>query len=359
MAKDFRKAYYSQLGVQAVEVKNSLDSILQEDLIGKWNSPPMEDHGPSMSFILTCGLTLDLSSAEVDKISKLAMNYRIPSHYRPLIWKILLGNPPHLLPPYQWVFWVLTAPPHLPPWFSGCLPVCRETWEFVANEHREQYADVRRAAQFLFSNGVAWKQGLNPEQLVQLTLVAAGKYRWFAQEAFRREELPTLKALADVFLEYCEDEGDAFWIFERFLRGQDLLKQDFFEGSSRVYAQVNQLSRLLKAHDSEFFEALRLKGVELDEFAVRWFRSYFAESLSSSALERIFDLIIVGHPSIVVFVALCILLKFKSKILHMKTSHEVKQLLMLVSALGFRVPLFTFSSSSSSLISVLIQLPLL
>jgi hypothetical protein len=29
---------------------------------------------------------------EVEKISKLVLNYRIPSLYRPLIWKILLGD---------------------------------------------------------------------------------------------------------------------------------------------------------------------------------------------------------------------------------------------------------------------------
>jgi len=38
MSKDFRKAYYSQLGMQAVEVKNSLDTILQEEVIGKDSS---------------------------------------------------------------------------------------------------------------------------------------------------------------------------------------------------------------------------------------------------------------------------------------------------------------------------------
>jgi hypothetical protein len=132
---------------------------------------------------------------------------------------------------------------------------------------------------------------------------------------------------------------DAFWLFHAFLRSQDLLKQDHFERASRVYSQINQLSRLLKTHDSELFEGLRLKGIELDEFGIRWFRSYFAESLSSSALERILDMVIGGSPSFVVFVALSILLKFKQKLLHMKTAHEVKQYLILVSfSLSFSSP---------------------
>ena len=157
---------------------------------------------------------------------------------------------------------------------------------------------------------------------------------------------------------------DAFWLFHAFLASQDLLKQDNFERASRVYSQINQLSRLLKAQDTELFEGLRAKGLELDEFGMRWFRSYFAESLSSSALERflsscsfnevstptpphavseaipcsnillccrILDMVIGGSPSIVVFLALSILLKFKHKLLHMKNANEVKQYLLLVS----------------------------
>jgi len=98
--------------------------------------------------------------------------------------------------------------------------------------------------------------------------------------------LPGLKALAHVFMEYCDDDMDAFWLFHAFLESQDLLKQDNSERTSRVYSQINQLSRLLRAQDIELFDGLRAKGVELDEFGMRWFRSYFAESLSSSALER-------------------------------------------------------------------------
>jgi len=149
----------------------------------------------------------------------------------------------------------------------------------------------------------------------------------FTRRNSKKIELNNLKAIASVFLEESEDQIEAFFLSHRFIVSQGLLKGDYSERKTQIYFQINQLSRVLKIHDSDLFENFRAKNVELDEFGIRWFRSYFAESLPPSSLERIWDIVIIGSSSILIFVALCILLKFKTKLMNLKNGSDIKNLL--------------------------------
>lgn len=64
--QNFRKTYYSSLGVKAVEVQPSLDAALKG------------------------------SELQAEKLQRLCLWVRIPSLYRPLVWRVLLGALPPL-----------------------------------------------------------------------------------------------------------------------------------------------------------------------------------------------------------------------------------------------------------------------
>jgi len=271
MARDFRKAYYSQLGVQVVEVKNSLELLLDADPI------------------------------DIDKLSKFCLHFKIPSVYRLLVWKLLLAY--------------------------------KETWEFANLQMKEQFNDLQRSIRFIYGNNLTSAQdkgekgGLTSLEIIQMSLVASGLSRWFHREEFQNVDILSLKAIANVFLAESEDETDAFFLTHQFIVSQRLLNTDHSEWESRAYFQINQLSRVLKTHDSDLFENLHAKNVELDEFGIRWFRSYFAENLPPASLERIWDIVIIGSSSVLIFVAFFILLKLKTKLMNMKSGSDIKNFL--------------------------------
>ncbi|KAI9328510.1 hypothetical protein BDR26DRAFT_53046 [Obelidium mucronatum] len=92
MSKDFRKAYYSTLGVQTVEAKASLDAAFAVDPI------------------------------DLPRLISICQAVRIPRMYRPLVWKSVLG----------------------------VVPPAKETWGFGEETRFDQFEDLRRAAAVLF-----------------------------------------------------------------------------------------------------------------------------------------------------------------------------------------------------------------
>ena len=85
---------------------------------------------------------------EKDKLGKLCLHFRIPSLYRILAWKILLG----------------------------LLPTCQEAWQFCEEQRRVQAENLQKAAHLIF--------GTNPfevseDKIIQMTLIHNGLGSFF------------------------------------------------------------------------------------------------------------------------------------------------------------------------------------
>ncbi|KAJ3065442.1 TBC1 domain member 7 [Podochytrium sp. JEL0797] len=93
---DFRRKYYSTLGVQTVDAKSSLDLCFSVDPI---------------DFV---------------RLQGICRSVKIPRMYRPLVWKTLLGVAPHR----------------------------KELWGFMDAQRKDEFEDVRGAAAVLFSGNV-------------------------------------------------------------------------------------------------------------------------------------------------------------------------------------------------------------
>lgn len=63
------------------------------------------------------------------------MHFEIPAEYRAVVWKVMLGK-----------CLLITGCRPNRYLLKGVLPVYREAWEFVAQQHEEQYEDVKHTA---------------------------------------------------------------------------------------------------------------------------------------------------------------------------------------------------------------------
>uniref|UniRef100_A0A8C5PYC1 TBC1 domain family member 7 n=1 Tax=Leptobrachium leishanense TaxID=445787 RepID=A0A8C5PYC1_9ANUR len=89
--RNFRSVYYEKVGFRGVEEKKSLEILLKDDRL------------------------------DIEKLCTFSQRFPLPSMYRTLVWKVLLG----ILPPHQ------------------------ETHSQVMAYRREQYIDVHHALQII------------------------------------------------------------------------------------------------------------------------------------------------------------------------------------------------------------------
>lgn len=208
MSANFRKAYYSSLGVQVVEVKPSLETALQGDVLGALPTSCSADCIPSDQF------SLPLRHKDVEHLNKLCLWVRIPHAYRPLVWKVLLGT----------------------------LPLQKEVWPFVEEQRAEEYRDLKRCVKFLDGTqryatrrssritdlwiliGPSKSEGdsLTAQKMVHMLLVRVDKraphYLAEAHSPAHLAKLYHLQTLANTMLEICDsNEIDAYWLFESFV----------------------------------------------------------------------------------------------------------------------------------------------
>ncbi|KAJ3023280.1 TBC1 domain member 7 [Thoreauomyces humboldtii] len=213
MANNFRKAYYSSLGVQVVEVKPSLETALQGDIL------------------------------DVERLNKLCLWVRIPHSYRPIVWKVLLGT----------------------------ISLAKEVWPFVDQQREEQYTDLKRCVSFL--GPYREDDDLTADCMVSMLLVKMdARLPHSLPQAYLRSSLPDLvhlRALAVTMLEVCDtSEADAYWLFESFVRRYhvSLPGGGYPQEEERIKAEIRALENLLKAQNGPLLEHIRSFGKGLEVY---------------------------------------------------------------------------------------------
>ncbi|KAI8819912.1 uncharacterized protein EV422DRAFT_532735 [Fimicolochytrium jonesii] len=303
---NFRKAYYSSLGVQVVEVKPSLETALQGDILN------------------------------IERLNKLCLWVRIPHSYRALVWKVLLGT----------------------------VSLTKEVWGFADAQRAEQYGDLRRCVQCM-DGGSRADEELTPSTMVRMLLIQLDtddQVPHHLSGSLDRSKSSHLLALANTILEICEEnEEEAYWLFEYFVRkyrvplvvhdrtsadsgvrekpdGHDISTSPDSDADpppspiakleeDRISMEIGALSTLLKTHNEELLTHILSLGRPLSTYCYAWFRTYFASVVPPHCLEGVWDILIGGAPGILPYLGLSVFLASKRKILAVRTSAQLVELL--------------------------------
>ncbi|KAJ3246537.1 TBC1 domain member 7 [Chytriomyces hyalinus] len=267
-SKDFRKTYYSSLGVKTVEAKSLLDEVLSG------------------------------TNVDIGVLTHICQSVKIPRIYRPLVWKCLLG----------------------------VVPLHTELWEFVDTQNKEKFQDLRRAAHVLFPGKGKRSRDvgdyLDADEMIRMLMLqerlALGPIR------FQKYDRPQyLYAIADCILEICDGhEADAFWIFKMFIAKLDVTQ----DPSGYALKKSGVLLDLLRTHNQPLADHLNSIGVRKD-CLTGWYLSYYANVMPAHCIEGIWDATISGDGELLDYLGLSILVACKRRIESCRSEQDFLRLL--------------------------------
>lgn len=257
--RNFRSVYYEKVGFRGVEEKKSLEILLKDD---RW---------------------------DIEKLCTFCQRFPLPSMYRILVWKVLLG----ILPPHQ------------------------ETHPVVMVYRREQYDDVHHALEVIrFINESTPKT----EVFLYMYQLETGK--------LSRSQRYTMEPQDEVFLaiageveEMVDNEVDCYWLIKNFVHHLDTKFRDSHQQLQKGFEHY------LNIEDGRLVTHLKACGA-LDKLPYNlWFRKCFAGCLPPSSLQRVWDKLVSGSCKILVFVAVEILLTFKMKVMALNNAESINEFL--------------------------------
>ncbi|KAJ1343662.1 hypothetical protein BSLG_001810 [Batrachochytrium salamandrivorans] len=290
MTTNFRKAYYSSLGVKTVEVKPSVENVLQ----GKFLS--------------------------IDRLNKLCLWIRIPHFYRPVVWKLLLG---------------VTS-------------VHKEAWSFIAQQRQEHFEDLKEAVFLLTGKSIdGMDDDLTPLLLAQMVLLelthdtphtVTQASTFVLIRMLESIEPPAhLMGLAHAFLEISDaSDHDAFWICLHFIKK---LRIDIFEvpevnSESCIPSNthVSSASTANYRYGAGAYTA-HLQSTAPEKTLLVPAGQAFTNDIKSDIetlihllglhnAEGVWDIVIGGAPGILPYLGLCLLLCSGRKIEACRSSQE-------------------------------------
>ncbi|KAG8520646.1 TBC1 domain family member 7 [Galemys pyrenaicus] len=156
--RNFRSVYYEKVGFRGVEEKKSLEILLKDDRLGEFH---------------------------IEKLCTFSQRFPLPSMYRALVWKVLLG----ILPPHH------------------------ESHAQVMMYRKEQYSDVLHAL-----NVVRFVSNATPQVEVYLRMYQLESGKLPRSSSFPLEtEDEVFLAIAKAMEEMVEDSVDCYWIIRCFV----------------------------------------------------------------------------------------------------------------------------------------------
>ncbi|TPX45368.1 hypothetical protein SeMB42_g04039 [Synchytrium endobioticum] len=237
----------------------------------------------------------------------------------------------------------------IPSGFVGVLPTSKTTWEYVEDQRRIQFQDLKRSAVLIYTpprayathpafvaavrhdaSGIEVTAGL----MVRMLLIQLNRTDPCRVIPFRN-----LEPIASCFLDICDSatEADAFWLF-KFFAMRELRMVDFGSGEAdsartdeyqqkRMAESINNLWKLVQQQDHDLSERLHHLEVDLEVCCESWYFHYFADVLPPESLERIWDVLFGGAPAILDYVALCLILAVQRQIQAARGKGDVYNLL--------------------------------
>ncbi|XP_072008719.1 TBC1 domain family member 7 [Engystomops pustulosus] len=257
--RNFRSVYYEKVGFRGVEEKKSLEILLKDD---KW---------------------------DIEKLCTFCQRFPLPSMYRILVWKVLLG----ILPPHQ------------------------ETHPEVMVYRREQYNDVYHALEVIRLINESTPKTDVFFYMYQLETGKLSRSQKYTMDA--EDEL--FLAIAGTMEEMVDDDVDCYWLIKSFVHHLDTRFRDSQQQLQKGFEHY------LNIEDGRLVSHLKACGA-LEKLPYDlWFRKCFAGCLPPSTLQRIWDKLVSGSCKILLFVAVEILLTFKMKVMALNNTESINEFL--------------------------------
>ncbi|XP_023244263.1 TBC1 domain family member 7-like [Centruroides sculpturatus] len=318
-SRNFRSYYYDKVGFRGVEEKKSLEILLRDKPI------------------------------DMAKLAQFCLRFSLPSMYREYVWKLLLG----------------------------ILSRNSDSHKLVSYEQKEQCKYLEHSLRLM--------QKINDDTapaivLTYMLLLEQGRLVLNEERQFQEEETKNIIAIASAFTKMCSSKEDAYWMTRNFCkcrykfsnilptlteRMEAVLKKNDPELYSHLenlkvlhklptkiwfgrcfaeilsesaleslvyfplieWQQTERMEAVLKKNDPELYSHLENLKV-LHKLPTKiWFGRCFAEILSESALERIWDKIIAGCCKVLAFVGAALLMVLRRPLLGILQAEEVLEFL--------------------------------
>ncbi|XP_019143390.3 TBC1 domain family member 7 isoform X2 [Corvus cornix cornix] len=257
--RNFRSVYYEKVGFRGVEEKKSLEILLKDDRL------------------------------DVEKLCTFSQRFPLPSMYRVLVWKVLLG----IIPPHH------------------------ESHALVMKYRKEQYWDIHHALHV-----IRFINDSTPQVDVFLRIHQLESGKLPRNIAFPLEpEDEVFLAIAKAMEEMVEDPIECYWLVSCFVNQLNSKHKDSLQQLPKI------LEQYLNIEDNRLLMHLKACAAMSKLPYDLWFKKCFAGCLPESSLQRVWDKVISGSCKILVFVAVEILLTFKMKIIALNTAEKITQFL--------------------------------
>ncbi|NXC67804.1 TBCD7 protein, partial [Anhinga anhinga] len=279
--RNFRSVYYEKVGFRGVEEKKSLEILLKDDRLGK----------------LISLFPLLLWWFDIEKLCTFSQRFPLPSMYRILVWKVLLG----IIPPHH------------------------ESHALVMKYRKEQYWDIHHALRV-----IRFINDSTPQVDVFLRIHQLESGKLPRNLAFPLEpEDEVFLAIAKAMEEMVEDPIECYWLVSCFVNQLNSKHKDSLQQLPKI------LEQYLNIEDNRLLMHLKACAAMSKLPYDLWFKKCFAGCLPESSLQRqvlfffsfFWDKVISGSCKILVFVAVEILLTFKMKIIALNTAEKITQFL--------------------------------
>ncbi|KAM6088066.1 TBC1 domain family member 7 isoform 2-T2 [Chlamydotis macqueenii] len=226
---------------------------------------------------------------DIEKLCTFSQRFPLPSMYRILVWKVLLG----IIPPHH------------------------ESHALVMKYRKEQYWDVHHALRV-----IRFINDSTPQVDVFLRIHQLESGKLPRNLAFPLEpEDEVFLAIAKAMEEMVEDPIECYWLVSCFVNQLNSKHKDSLQQLPKI------LEQYLNIEDNRLLTHLKACAAMSKLPYDLWFKKCFAGCLPESSLQRVWDKVISGSCKILVFVALEILLTFKMKIIALNTAEKVTQFL--------------------------------
>ncbi|NP_001016332.2 TBC1 domain family member 7 [Xenopus tropicalis] len=257
--RNFRSVYYEKVGFRGVEEKKSLEILLKDDRL------------------------------DIEKLCTFSQRFPLPSMYRILVWKVLLG----ILPQHQ------------------------ESHPMVMEYRREQYQDVYHALQVIHFISEATPK---IEVFLYMYHLETGKLSQSQPYPMEPED-DIFLAIASTMEEMVDDDVDCYWLIRNFVNHFD---SKFKDSKLQLH---KAFEHYLNLEDSRLVAHLKASSA-LEKLPYDlWFKKCFAGCLSASSLQRVWDKLVSGSCKILVFVAVEILLTYKLKVMALNNAESINKFL--------------------------------
>nr|KAF6383853.1 TBC1 domain family member 7 [Pipistrellus kuhlii] len=226
--RNFRSVYYEKVGFRGVEEKKSLEILLKDDRL------------------------------DIEKLCTFSQRFPLPSMYRALVWKVLLG----ILPPHH------------------------ESHAQVMMYRKEQYSDVLHALKV-----VRFVNDATPQVEVYLRMYQLESGKLPRNPSFPlKPEDEVFLAIAKAMEEMVEDSVDCYWITRCFVNQLNKYR-DSLPQLPKAFEQY------LNLEDSRLLSHLKMCSAVSRLPYDLWFKRCFAGCLPESSLQRVWDKVIPQDSS--------------------------------------------------------------